>query len=421
MQRQINNSDNKGALLLFLMSPFLAMIVSVRYAKQKWSKNIFLLFCVFFGYTMVVISTGTDGGSDSVRYKNWFIALAKENVSNDNFFELLYSGGESDENSYLDVIQPLVSFIVSRLTDNYHFLFAAFALIYGYFYSRNVWYLLERIKSGQSFLITLFIAAFILICPIWSINGFRFWTAAQIFLYGAIPYLVEGRKRNLLVASLSILAHFTFILPVAVLFFYVFLGNKKMLLFAFFIITSFIQEFNVGNVNTALKSLPAVFQGKVKTYASDENDDEAVIIAQNWYIKYNGLFLKIICYAFVIAFYYRGDAVFRKNRSLLNLFCFTMLFYGFANIANLLPQGVRFYNIGNLLAFFLIIYYIVNYKKTGGRILNQLSLAVVPLLLIIIIVSVRKGMEFLGIFTILGNPIFVPFFEYDMPLINLIK
>jgi hypothetical protein len=45
----------------------------------------------------------------------------------------------------------------------------------------------------------------------------------------------------------------------------------------------------------------------------------------------------------------------------------------------------------------------------------------VPTLLLLIIVSIRVGFDYLGIVTIIGNPFIAPFIEYDMPLIDLIK
>jgi hypothetical protein len=176
--------------------------------------------------------------------------------------------------------------------------------------------------------------------------------------------------------------------------------------------------------------LPVIFQGKVNTYVkeSDSNNIEStndnsdsVVNVLNWYIKYYGLFLKWIAYSFVIILYFKGNLAIEKSRILRNLFCFSMLYYGFANIANGLPQGVRFYTIGYLLIFFLIIYYSSHSKGLGEALVNKLNIILVPTLLLLIIVSIRVGFDYLGIVTIIGNPFIAPFIEYDMPLIDLIK
>ena len=52
----------------------------------------------------------------------------------------VYEEGERDS---IDFVEPLISTIVSSFTSNYKILFAIYGLIFGFFYSRNIWILLK--------------------------------------------------------------------------------------------------------------------------------------------------------------------------------------------------------------------------------------------------------------------------------------
>src|SRR5699024_1023376 len=117
--------------------------------------------------------------------------------------------------------------------------------IYGFFFSRNIWYVMERLEGKIRPATILLFSCFCLVMPFWFINGFRMWTAAHIFIYGLLPYLFEGRKSGLVIAVLSILVHYAFIVPVGVLFAYLLLGNRLIIYFLFFVTTFFVSEINI--------------------------------------------------------------------------------------------------------------------------------------------------------------------------------
>lgn len=411
------DTDYLSPLILFFLSPFLAGLYSLRSYEQKWAKFIFILFCGYFGYTLILIE---NSDVDGLRYIEWFLQLHKNNISSKDFIGLLYQ----EKTGYLDIVQPIISFIISRITDNYHILFAVFGLVFGYFYAGNLWYLFSRLKKRQSIVSFLFLMVFGLLNPIWNINAFRFALAIHVFLFGVFPFLFEGKKSSIIVAAFSILVHFSFIIPVLILILYAILGNRSKAFFVLFLITSLLTEVSSQEISKLSAGLPDVFQFKVDAYATqDILEFSDSIVETNWYIRYFGAMLKWICYSFTIAFFLRGNILIEKNRLLSNLFCFSMLFYSFANVSNLFPQGARFYQVANLLNFFLIVFYINEEKKItrGTYVIKLLKNVSVPILIIIILVSIRKGFDFTGIYTIIGNPVSALFFKKDVPLISLIK
>jgi hypothetical protein len=404
---------NFKQVAIFLFLPVLGLINSFRFREEKWAKNIFWLFCIYYGYTFIISNEGVD----AFRYSEWFISLRSLDFTLANFISTLYT----KETNYIDILQPLISFILSRFTSNPHWLFATFALIFGFFYSRNIWYFFKQVKITSSFTIVVFSIAFILLIPIWQINGFRFWTAAQIYLFGTLPYLVEKEKKRIFMAALSVFVHFSFIAPVLILFIYVFAGNRKNIYFILFIMTLFINELNLSLFKQQIAILPEIFQRKSDVYLINNaiSQQQAGLSSTNWYIKYYDAILKWIIYSFLILFFFRKMRFSKIDFPSENIFSFSLLLFAFINIVNLMPQGLRFNAVGNMLGLFLMSY---SAFSVGDHNIDKiLKVIYVPFILVIIIVSVRRGLDYTGINTILGNPFLTPFINSDIPLIQLIK
>ena len=161
--------------------------MALRNYRLSFAKNIVWLFVIFYGFTIVI----EDKAMDASRIIDKFEAAAKTQITTRNFISLLYD----KDSQTLDIIEPVLVFLVSRVTTNWHFLFAVFGLIFGFFYSRNIWYLIDR-AGGQIKKINLInILVFSVLVGFWQINGFRFWTATHMFFFGAMPFLLERKKK----------------------------------------------------------------------------------------------------------------------------------------------------------------------------------------------------------------------------------
>lgn len=414
-QTLLSKTNNVYWFMIFLFSPVIALILAFKHRYIKISKTIFILFCIFFGFTFV-FSTSTLDSSDSARYVSWLVEMHQKELSWQNFLDIFYSGKDGK----LDVLQPLLTYIVALFTKNARFLFAIFAAVYGYFYAQNIWLLFENITGKLSKVNILFIAVFILLIPIWNINGFRFWTAAQIFLFGTLMFLVKSKKSYLSVALLSALVHFSFLIPLLVLLLYMFIGNKTKFYFTLFIISLFVSGLNTDFVKSRLDSLPEVFQQKeVYLNKGTRNYEIKAINNTNWYIKYNNIIINWVCYGFLVALFMVKTTLLKTNSKLYGLFNFVLFYFAFANIIEAMPQGVRFYSIGQVLLFFLLCA-LLNSDSLPKIILLARN-AAVPFLVLIFIVSIRRGFEFIGPSTLMSNPIIAYWIDNGPPIINYIK
>ena len=409
----------RNSLFLFLAWPFFTLIYAIRNYQANWAKDIIWLFVVFHGLTITIHDVGEEK-RDANRYRDKFVKMAAKSVTFQNITSLFYT--EDEDTQYVDVLELIIIYIVSRFSANYHVLFAVFGLIFGYFYSRNIWYLIEKAggKLARENIPIIFTFAFIV--GFWEINGFRFYTAVHLFFYGALPYLLEGNKKRLWFSAIAMLMHFSFVAPVGILLIYLLLRNRTNVYFALFITTFFVKELNVGQVGEFLSNnLPEIFLPRVKNYTSDAYLEVLDVLSSrgNWYIKLYDDALKWSVVSFLIVIFMTGKGFLKKYNGLQNLFSFTLLFYSFANIFALMPSGGRFIALANLFSVAIIFMYVQFAPRV--KLLRRVILLALPALGLFSIVSVRVAIDTMGFFSILGNPILSSFIDADITIIEVVK
>jgi hypothetical protein len=404
-----NRKTGFYAWLLFLVWPFLAAITAFRNYDQKWAKNIFWGFCAFYG---LVFAIGIESeGSDIVRYVAGLKALHVQQISYFEYSESVKSG--------IEVMMPIVNWTLSRFTDSQPVLTLVYGIIFGFFFSRNLWYVLERLKGNLLTITILLLICLFMVNPIWRINGFRFWTATHVFLYGLLPYLCEGKKKGLIICASAILVHFSFIVPVLVLFSYAVGGNRLTIYYGLFIITLFISEIDITYFNNIAEAyLPEAFLEQSESYRREgqvESFREAESEGQ-WYANWYGPALKWAIIGFLSMLFFKSGDFFEKNEDWLSLFSFTLLFYSVANLLSSIPSGGRFLVLANLCALTLIIFYIQNQSRE--KFMQWYIYGVTPALLLYIIVSLRIGLYSISASAIFGNPIIAYFTAGDNISLN---
>jgi hypothetical protein len=405
-----------GKYLVSLIWPFGWMIVAFRYYRSGWAKNVFWLFCIFFGLTFI-IAADSPGTADSARYARWLLEMHGHDITLKQFLGTLYS----TDTNYSDVVQPLITYIISRFTDNPRILFVVFAAIFGYFYSRNTWFVLERTEGGVTFIMMVFMLTLLLLNPIWNIGGFRMWTAANVFVYGTFIYLVQGKWTGMVWVFVSIMFHFSFFLPVLVLVLFIISGKSLMLGYLIFVVSYFITELPVSRSGEILNYFPDVFRLKLAGYSDlDYIQQIGDAVGQlNWYVVYADRLMKFTILILTSAIYFFGMNPIRERKELTNIFGYAMFLYGFANLANLLPSGYRFIILANIFMFSYFIW-VISFNP-NIRILKPLFIISIPVLILSDLLSLRIGLEAASIISIIGNPVIAILSFNSIPLITLIN
>lgn len=400
--------------VVFALWPFGSLFLSFKHWKTFWAKNLFWLFCVYFGFTFIVDPTGE---ADSARYSQELHDFSQSDLTLSGFRNSFYSS----ESTYVDIVQPMVTFTVSRFTDDPKILFAVFGLIFGFFYSRNIWYVLSKLQGKISYLLLVFIIVFILLNPIYNINGFRMSTAMHVFLYGTLPYLFDGNKKRLFWSFFSIFFHFSLFLPVVILCFYMVFGNKLNLFFWFFVFAYFFSELNLQFIRDSLSYLPGIFRTRLESYLGEDYVQTLAESAasSNWYLIYYLKLKSWVLFAFSILVFMKARNILKSRPEFMNLFCFSLIMCGSAKILSSLPSGGRFGVIGNLFMFSFFILFFSEYRKI--KFLKELQIISIPVLFLFIVVSIRIGFDYMGLSTIFGNPLSSIIIKNDVSLIEGIK
>lgn len=403
-------------LPLFILWPFGAMLHAFRNFRQPASKFIVWLFFVFFGFVFI---HSYYYGKDAYSYVEGFMDYHNYWMGFESLKKLFYSG----DSKYVDVYQPLITWIVAYFTGNPRWLFTAFAAVFGYFYVQNIWIILSKIRYNynKQYVLIFLIISFILINPIWNINGVRMGTAMHVFYYGLLKYMLNKEKNGVFWIISSMFFHFSFLFPISLFIVYRFIPKNLTFLLIFFLATSFIRELDLSALRSSLSFLPDFFQDRVSIYTSDTYYESISAIKKEASIheKMYDLLSKLFLYSWVVIVYSQRNKWLNSYSTVKNFFTFGLFFGGFAQIATNVPSGGRFMAIVSLI-FYAVFIFMVSEKNLSVHI-KRLQHVSTPVLLFLILFQIRIGFDYCGISTLISNPIVALYFEDKVPLIEFVK
>lgn len=408
------SNENSGfySAVLYLVWPLLALASAFKNYRSSWAKNILWAFIAFYGFSFAIgaESSGADINSYVAEYQN----LHQEQMTVSTAQRYFEQSGE------VDIARISIAIVLSRFTGSQAILTLVYGIIFGFFFSRNMWFVLERLEGRIKPIVMFLFVCFFLTVPFWDLNGFRFWTATHIFIYGLLPFLFEGKKTGVFWAMGAILFHFAFLVPVGVLLAYIFLGNRVVVYFSFFLATFFISTINLKTFNEVVNNYaPDVVQERTSGYRGEEYVEEYrenTESKNNWYVRWYGRALDWSIVGFLAMIFFKGRDFFSENKGWMSLFCFTLLFFGVANLFSSIPSGGRYVSIASLSALALIILYIQNQKQ--GVVMKRFSWAALPALLLFTVVAFRTGLYSMSAVSVLGNPIIAFFMTGDFMTLN---
>lgn len=406
----------KNAFFYFIVFPFYGLIQAIKNYKLSWAKNMVWLFVVFYGYTMF-----RPEFVDSTRYVQKLIDIHNNPRTWDTFVLSFYSVDEEGQAS-VDVYESLMTNFVSLFTNNGNVLFAFFGLVFGYFYSRNIWFLLDEIKEPKlSNVFLLLVIAFACVIGFWDLNGVRMWTAAHVFFYGVYVVFRKKNIKGIFFVLGSVLIHFSFFLPITLFLFYIVIRLPFKWAYILFIASFFLNSLNASVVGSFLEGvLPDVLLPRVKNYTSDEYVEVIGTLNQgaNWYVQYFGMALNYVIAFLMTAIYFSKDKAYLKEQSFTHLMNFSLLLLTIGNLLSSVPSGSRYLLIAQLFGLaVLILFFIHFYSKSYQKAVYLCS----PFLLFFIIVSIRKSFDTVSVMTLFTNPVIATLIDLPIPLIDLIK
>lgn len=427
MMQISNNKNSTTAFILTLLFPFGGLIYSLSHWRESWAKNIFWLACIYLGAVLIFMPEGTllGDGADGGRYVLDMLQMRQSSTTLQDIFARYLKDPET-----MDLYFPIVALLVSSFTDNGHVLFAVFAIIFGFFYSRNIWYILEKLPNKKLGNLFILVSLYFLVCPITQINGVRMWTALHVFVYALMPYLLDRDKSKVWLVVLCPFIHFSYLYVSIFAIVYFLLPYKlktKSTVFmtmslVLFVGSMLVNSLNLDAASSMLKEYsPESYEGRISAYANQDyaNSTSAVAALDNWYVAGSGNILYWSYNILLIALLPCIKRNFNNNDLLRHLYVFALLMGAFANISALIPGGGRFQILSQMFKVPLILLVAMSIPK-GDNFRKYVNVALV-FLLIPFVVEMRKLLSFYSITAIFGNFVTVFFWENNVALITLIK
>lgn len=401
---KLSKIQNKNYLtLISILWPFLGVIMAIKYYNKFSTKNAIYAFFVLFGFTLVI-----DPVMDSSRYAESLKDDYSKPFEETSFYFRITNLYEES----LDFSQSLVNFIVSRFTDSHHILFALYAIIFGFFWLKTLNYLNSHFSFNKNIMTIIYAVFLISIIPIFNINGFRMWTAAWIFLYGAFHIILTKNPKYFLFCLAACSFHFSFITANALLLVWYFIGNHKWAYLAFALISFTIAELNLSFVQSFAESLGPAFSTKANAYTSEEYVEQVSNLKSNdaWFMVLSPKLIKYLLLINILRFFYISCKKIEIPKPELNLLNFTLLFLGYSNLFSVIPSGGRFVLVFNVFGAVLSI--VLFSKYLNIKINSIYGLTSLGVALLATLITIRAAAP--SINTILFAPSFLIPFGYDL-------
>lgn len=380
----LETTSGVSYLILFIIWPFLAFLLALLNYTRREAKAVVFFFLVYFGLTFV----SDNQLMDSYRYvETWkfYASLPFKDIFRAISGYYFYSAS-------LDFVEPMLAFLISRLTENYHVFFAAFAALFAFFYLRAFNLLYDEYKEKPNLNSWVFMAFSLVIIPITNLSVLRMWIAAWIFFYGAYLLLRSHKAKYLLLALSACLVHWSFLTVSILLIGYFFAGNRRLIYTPIAIASFFISQF----LNPILDFVSTSFTGSIGERVEGYTSESHALIYQDWLASnswFLGLSQDLIWYFFIIAIIvirvFKRELM--KSKFHENWYNFLLILFTLVNLGRRIPDfGMRMQSVFILFATAYVFFY---FNSLGERKLKLMTILGLFPILLFTVVQFRIGAD----------------------------
>lgn len=334
----IESRQQKGnKLLLFIISPFLALLYSLKSMNTKSSFVVFMGFAICFGMafsTKSYESLAGAAGLDAERYRLDFENSAQMTTSEffsklNNYF--LFTEGERDF-YYVSMV-----YFVSRFTHNYHWLFMAFAIVFAFFQLLSLKKLVENVNWDGS-LFCILLALFFTWNQLFNINAMRFYTAAWVAVYSIFQVFLKNKKIYVLLLLITPFFHSSFWLFAGLIVLAYLLKRLEWFWIVLFFISFFSSTFLANVIYQSIDYLPPFLSSWAAGYVNEDRLFEEITFSGSgfWWVPmvFDRLY-RIYTNLLVVLFIINRKQI--KNSVNWNLYVLAIILLTFVNFAMPIP------------------------------------------------------------------------------------
>lgn len=340
-------------IILFILNPFISAIVALKNIRDGVSHRFLYLWFLVFGAALI-----PNEELDSYRYYEQFVQ--ERTYSWERYISSI-KDYFSFNTEIKDIYTLTINFLVGNFTDNYHWAFFVYSIVFGFFYIKSLKIFLEYdVDKTWVFYALLFMFCFN--NPIFNVNGVRFWTAAWIGIYVTLSVIVKKDYKKVLLMFLTPLIHGSFFIWISIFFIAVLTFRFVKIWIVLFVLSSFISAVSYLNVlDDYTEMLPVFMQNMVYSYTQA---DRAVRImsGQTSYGEAYADFLNALPGYFAILLTYMliaKNKVMTKDSYRTTLWGIYLALASMTNFLASIPSVGRFRNVVLPL---LLLLWVVNYK-----------------------------------------------------------
>jgi hypothetical protein len=396
-------SNIKMMWVLFVIYPLGALIIAAKNFKNKEFRIFILAFFVLFGYSFVIVDE-----SDGSRYRDDFV-VANEYTFNQysDDIQQVFVGKAINPDFYSLTLKYVAKFF----SNNYHFYFALAAFIYFFVYLKFLGEIWDKIyEISAKFYLNFFIGIVFLFTISAGINGIRFPLALWVFSYGAWNLILKDQFKYLIIASLSILIHFS--LNFSFIFLIIFYAsrynsNRNLLLTLLALVFVSISAFP-GIFEALMNFLGGSMGDKMAGYSDDDYIDSRkdIVVQWNWYVAFNlfgSYYFSII--AVLLSKFKTFKLKFDTTSNRLFGFVIIMLIHSLFSAAVVDPISNRYAILVNLFSLIYLMYLSAN--NSESKLLKVMNYIYLPILVISVLVKLRVDLDTFNSVLFFGNAIMV--------------
>lgn len=401
-------SLNKRKIVAFgagVCFPVASFVHILRHPQVDYYKTVFVLFFTFVG--MAFFFAGD--GADITRYVADFEYL--HSIGKIGFFEYFQTIPDKQQIDYYSVF---MQWLISRVTGNPKIYLGLLAMVYSLFFVANIEYVTDKVNNTKLMVLLIILLVF---APRMTVITHRWWTALQVFLFGALPVIFERKYiRIVWCVAATVLIHFSFLYPLALLVVALLLPKRTLWPYLLvFVISNTLADLNFNAIIPYVERfLPEITAERTIIYINSEELDH------NFFSTSARLFMNIANAVLAIWIYFRGKHALKEDKSLRTIYVASLLIGSFAMIANLTEWGWRYLDLSNTLFVCLYIYYLsINIDDASvNRMFRMLS----PVFIYVIIFQIRGFLSIIGPLQLFVGNYFTTWFLNDsFSVLDLIK
>lgn len=251
---------------LFLLNPILGLAASLFRLKTKSSLVVIFLFSIVFGLSFSVprgnqYNFGLDGSAYRQRFEE-SVGQSKQSFVNEFRSYVSFEGKP-------DFYSDAVYYLVTRVSDNYHFFFMVAAVVYAFFMlgALKIFVGDENFKPTLSGFILLYLFT---ASQIFNINAFRFFTALWVAVYALLEIFICRKEKYWILLFLTPFFHGSFFILYPISCLYLLFGKRIKFLSILLVASVLFSSFSVQLVDFALSLMPDSLAGKYIAYINED-------------------------------------------------------------------------------------------------------------------------------------------------------